>query len=286
MLLLAENWPINLILILPNQTVAPWCLFSPWYLCVDQLTDVENILTVLSAADQGSRCGHERQKRALCEQWSYKLRLLMSFAALGLAPGALKWSLEEPLLFVCRTCSPTLLSSNKLNTEVHDTMKIGTLGVGLSIWKDFIPLVWVREIALLSSKVLHILYLSSTPEFMCPGRLPPLFSRAAMFSAHECWVNLYFLRSHLPVPCCCVTFPRLHGLYESTVLSFSTEERLLQDSGDIYQRHDCWFTTKGCWIPLGTVFWPVAINFALQNWQTLIAFCKWVLRREAWPQRT
>lgn len=68
----------------------PGARFSPWHLCMDQLTDVENILTGLSMAAQGSRCGRERQKRALCEQWSYKLRLLVSFADSGLAPGALK----------------------------------------------------------------------------------------------------------------------------------------------------------------------------------------------------
>lgn len=139
---------------------------------MDQLTDVENILTGLSVADQGSRCGHERQKRALCEQWSYKLRPFMSFAAAGLAPGALKQSLEEPLLFACRTCSPAELSSNRLNREVQDLIKIGTLGVGFINLKTFIPLIWVRAVALLSSKVLHILYLSNTPEFTCPGRLP------------------------------------------------------------------------------------------------------------------
>lgn len=65
---------------------------------MDQLKDVKNILNGLSAADQGSRCSHERQKRALREQQSYKLRLLVSFAAAGLDPGALKWSLKEPLL--------------------------------------------------------------------------------------------------------------------------------------------------------------------------------------------
>lgn len=99
----------------------------------------------------------------------------MSFAAAGLAPWALKWSLEDPLFFACRTCIPTELSSNRLNAEVHDTMKTGTFGERFIYLKKFYTSCWVRAIALLSSKVLHFLYLSSTPEFICPGRFPSCF---------------------------------------------------------------------------------------------------------------
>jgi len=73
-------------------------------------------------------------KRAL---WFYKWRLLVSVAAAGPAPGALKWSLEELLRFACRVCVLTELSSNRLNAEVCDAIKIGRSGDGFFCLKKF-----------------------------------------------------------------------------------------------------------------------------------------------------
>lgn len=142
----------------------------------------------------------------------------------------------------------------------------------------FISLIWFSLIILQGAA--HFI-LEQQAQIHMPRQDSLLFSCTIQFSIHKCSANHHFFRSCSLVPCCCASFTKLHASYESTVLSFSTEDQLLLGLEGIYQRHDCWFTTKGCWIPPGTVFWPSAINSVLQNWQTLTAFCN-----KLWQKRS
>lgn len=86
-------------LALPSQPVVLLC---PWQF-LTLLKAMKNILGDLSAADWQGRSNHERQKRAFCEQRSYKLalsgpiRLLVSVAAAGPTLRALNWGLHKLL---------------------------------------------------------------------------------------------------------------------------------------------------------------------------------------------
>lgn len=180
----------------------------------------------------------------MCEQRSYKWRLSIWVGAAGPTPGALKCSPEEPPLFACRAHVLTELSSNRLNTEVCDTIKIKRSGEGFNHLKKFY-ITHLGEINCLLTfqGAAHFIPKQHT-QIHVPRSASMLFSRAIKFSIHECWVNPNFLRSYLPVPCCCVTSTKLHALYESTVLSFSvrnsycwTRETFMKDmTADLLQR--------------------------------------------------